>query len=256
MNYKNKIAIVAILSFILAGCGEGNGPETVTQSGEFIAVKIVNATGFNTKAEHGRIERYKVKIEGPGIEEPIIAEFAGDAQEGIIDGIPAGDDRMVSVEAINPNDTIIRAGEAFDISTGSGVTEVNVSLEAVPIFTNITDKSAIENTRLIFRLFSDPKDPVAVEEMSGESAIVLADAATSAPEVTLDASTGLGKMAPPALPPGEHTFRVKDITTGRATEVTINLLDGTKRRPAPLVTAGSAAARMGDICARRSYSRF
>lgn len=233
-NLKNLIAFLGLLS--IAGCGGGDVDMKGTHGA--LAVKVTNAKSFNPKVEHGRIERYVVRIEGDGITEPIVAEFPGSATEGVVEGVPVGGNRTVSVEAKNPNSVVIRAGEEPGVSVGDGETSVEVALEAVPIFTNLTDGAAIDNTRLVFRLFSDPGRPLMIEDSTGGGGSPLADASTNLPQVNLDQATGLGQLAPGLIAPGERGFVVRDLITGRGSSVSIRLLDGTERKAAPFVAAG------------------
>lgn len=243
---KKILTLLGLLA--ITGCGSGGTQAALPTSGRgALAITISSAKSFNPRAEHGRIERYSVIIEGEGISEPIVAEFSGDATEGVVEGVPTGEGREISVEAINPNGAVILAGEAVGVGVGEDVTEVGIGLEAVPIFTNISNGANIDNTRLVFRLFSDPARPLVVEEVVENSASVLADASTNLSEIELNEATGLGSLSPPLIAPGTRTFKVSDLITGRESEVTVRLLDGARRKPAPLlsgafVSAGSAAS--------------
>lgn len=233
----NKMLMTVIITFFIAACGGGG----MGGSGGMLQVVVKNAQSFNPNIEHGRVVAYQVTVTGEGIDTPIIAEFSGDAVEGVIDGIPAGDDRQVTVKAINPNNLTIKEGEKQDVSIAGGkVTETEIDLQSVPIFTNVADGNTIENTRLVFRIFSEPETSVVVEEIRADTPSQMVDAKTSKAEVNLDVSSGLGLMAPQLQPPGLHTYKVSDALTGRYSDVTINVVDGTKRRGAPFFAAGSA----------------
>ncbi len=225
---------------LLAACGGAAGGDGDTA----LAIRVQKASAFDPSAEHGRIVRYRVTVTGEGISPAIIAEFPGDASEGVVEGVPAGEGRMVRVQAINPNEFTILAGEAQGVEVGGGVNDVPVELEAVPIFTNLRSGNAVENTRLVFRLFSDPAHPVIVEERTKTQATLLPDASLGSAEILLDRSTGLGRCAPVLLSPGSHRFSVRDAVTGRATEVAVELTDGTRQQPAPLVPASAGGAEL------------
>lgn len=235
-------AIAAILALLVA-CGGGD--PGAAGGGGSLALRIRNAKGFNPAIEHGRVARFVVRIEGPGIAAPIEASFPGDAEEGVVEGVPAGADRIVSVRAENGNGAVIRAGEAPGVEVGDGLTEVEMALEAVPIFANLADGAAVENTRLVFRLFSDPESVVVVEDRTSGAPAILADLASREELVHLDASTGLGRLAPAVMAPGERLFAVRDAATGRETAVHVFVLDGKGRRPAPL----ASAAGLRPMCA-------
>lgn len=232
---KKLLALLGLLA--LAGCGGGAGSTNDSATGSAsLAVTISGAKSFNPSIEHGKVKTYLVTIEGVDIAEPIIAEFPGDADGGLIEGVPAGSDRKISVEAINANDLAIRAGDAQGVEISGGENTVDVSLDAVPIFTNLADKSFVDNTRLIFRIFSDPDHPVEIKD-AAEANSALADASTNVTDIWVDKSTGLGRLSPALMAPGEHAFMVSDPSTGRSSTVNVTLLDGTKRRPAPLAAA-------------------
>lgn len=235
MEFK---AWLFLLVAALAGCGGAGSPGHGS-----LAVVVSNSKGFDANAEHGRIERFVVRVEGEGIAEPIEAIFAGDATEGVVDDVPVGEGRIVSVEAVNSNGAVIREGESFDVSVTDELTSVAVQMQAVPIFTNLANGAAVDNTRLAFRLFSDPQNPVVVEELSGGASAALVDASEGISEICLDASTGMGRLSPRLMEPGERLFVVRDVVTGRSSSALVKLLDGTKRRPAPLFGAGDNSAR-------------
>lgn len=237
MRFPSLILMMAML----AACGGGAGTGDFSNA---LAIRVQKASDFDPQAEHSRVVRYRVTVSGPGIDPAIVAEFPGDATEGVVEGVPPGEGRTVSVKAINPNEATILAGEAGGVEVGGGINDVPVALEAVPIFTNLHTGNAVENTRLVFRLFSDPAHPVIVEERFKAEAAVLPDASLGSAEIQLDQSTGLGRCAPVLLPPGTHHFAVKDAVTGRATEVVVELTDGTRLRPAPLVAASAGGAEL------------
>ncbi len=234
---KKLLSLLGLIA--IAGCGGGNGGTASSDSAHKgagkIAVKISGSKSFNPALEAGKIAHYTVTIEGAGISKPITAEFPGEASEGIIEGIPNGDGRMIKAKAINKNDQVIRGGEAAGIATGDGVTEVPITMEAVPIFINIADGAVIDNTRLMMRIYSDPAHVVMIEDVGKSGALL--DAAANLPEIHLDEATGLGLLAPRLLPPGSHTVSVRDIVTERSSQISITLTDGSKRVAAPLAAA-------------------
>ncbi len=229
-----RMILYIIFIALLAGCGE-NSDEMAT--GGMLALKVIKASNFNPAIDHSIIQSYRVSISGQGIDPPIVAEFEGGATEGVIEGVHTGKGRTVTVEATNANGAVIHAGEAFDVKVSGGITEVPVRLESVPIFTNIADGNTIDNTRLVFKVFSDPKNPIAIEERAEDESMALIDASTNSEEIYLDESTGMGRLAPAVMEPGERTFVVKDLITGRLSMAKVLLVDGTGRRPAPTVTA-------------------
>lgn len=225
------LALLALLS----SCG---GPG-MTASGEAsLAIRVENAVPFDPSIAHGRVERYRVTIEGEGIAEPIVAEFDGEASEGTIENVPTGGDRLVSVTALNANAQSIRAGEAPGVAIHGGTNEVAITLEAVPIFTNLADGNVVDRERLIMRILADPAHPVRIVDEVDAAAVVLADGAEERGCIQMNAATGEGRFVPQPLAHGWHRFTVRDAETGRESAARILLIDGA-RRPAPLVAAGA-----------------
>jgi hypothetical protein len=257
-----EAVVASVLCLYLFACGQG-GPAVSLQGGcpggECGKVKLYvdGSKSFNPSIDHGRIEAYRVAISGPGIEGELTAVFPGDADSGLIEDVPAGEERVISVSAINPNATSIREGETEGVSVSGGeIADVEITMESVPIFTNIADGSVVENTRLIFHVFSDPSEPVAVEDVSASKADMLVDAPTSSENVSFDVDTGLGTLAPAVLMPGEHSFKVRNLQTGRSSSARVRLLDGSMRKGAPLFSASDVTAgilsctRVGDPWSR------
>lgn len=256
-----RLFIPLSIIIILTACsGGGSGPvgsPSVTSGLGTLSVSITGSKtpglgtkAFNPNTEHGRIETYSVKIEGPGIPEVIAQEFPGDVTEGVIENVPVGENRVVSVTATNPNGVIIRAGETPGVQVGGDITPVSVALEAVPIFTNLADDNVVPNTRLVIKVFSDPADPVIIEDEflgdavqpQGNAATVLVDISTNQQELYPDPS-GNAKLTPTRLVAGRHSLTAKSALTGRLSSVLVRLTDGTKLKAAPLFSGGIVRQR-------------
>jgi len=231
---SSLVSILALMS-LLGGCGGDSNK--ISHRGS-LAVRVDGSRSFNPSISHGRIKLYRVTVEGEGIAEPIVAEFDGGATEGVIEDIPPGDDRFVSVEALNENDITIRAGEALDVRVDGGDSEVDVRMESVPIFTNLCDGNVIENSHLSIRLFADPDGLLVVDDTRDGELNALADVSNGFDGIYLDRSSGMGVLTPGELAPGKHTFTVRNIETSRETSVDIFIVSG-DRRPAPFISAGS-----------------
>jgi hypothetical protein len=240
---KLSISLLAI-TILVGGCGGGDAENLGGAS--TLAIKVVGAQSFNPSISHGNISSYLVTIEGEGIPEPIEAEFSGDATEGVIENVPSGDNRIVSVRAINSNDVEIRAGEAMDVHVGSGINEVDIEMESVPIFTNLTDGNVIESSRLAMRIFADPDRELIIDDVFDGRTSGLFDLSSGLGGVDLDQSSGMGLFVPGRLMPGKHTFVVRDVETSRKTSVEAFVVSG-NRRPAPLISAGLMSA---GVCSR------
>ena len=251
MSSLKYICLLSLL--VIAGCAS---PQSVAVSdcegGDCGSVMLVvhNAKSIQGSSSYSRIQKYVVTVTGPGIAEPLTAEFPGDATEGVIEGVPAGKDRVVEVDAINEDDWTLREGEEDGVKVNGGSTaNVDITLEAVPVFTNIAPESVVENTRLIFRVYSDDPDPVVIEDLFNAQSDLIVDPSTSVPELDLDQSTHLGLLSPRVRPIGNHEFTVRSTANGRSNTAKVRLLDGALRKGAPFVAGSDVAAfpvRVGD----------
>ena len=234
--------ILFMCFFMVIGCGDVNGRHAsggaMDGGGLAIVVKGIDASS-PLLPDYARIATYRVTVSGEGIDEPIVAEFDGDADEGTIEHIPTGKNRRVEVTAANPRQQVIHAGETSDVEVSGGINaEVAVELQSVPIFVNLEEDARIDNTRIAFRVYTTPGDVLEIEDRSLDDEKSLVDAATSLPEVSADISTGVALLRPQLLTTGDHVFVARNVATGRQSQITLHLLDGTKRKAAPLFSAG------------------
>lgn len=244
--------LVPSLIFLISGCGGGGAVIPAAGSAGTGTAKmiVVHSKSANPREECGVVKTYRVTVSGAGIDEPVVKEFSGEAENGTVEGIPSGGGRTVLVEAINPSGRLIREGalEGVVVEPG-GLAEVTVEMDAVPIFANLEDGNAIANNRLKFVLFADPEDPLEVREKSGAASSVVCDLAACEDEFYPDAASGLVTMVPGSVSPGEHTFEVVSKRTGKSSTITIKIMDGSKIGPAPLFGGGragsSAISRIG-----------
>lgn len=237
-------------SLLLFSCGGGSGNIPADkQTGGVGSIKaiVTGSKSFNPNISHGLITQYKVTITADDMATPIEAVFEGTAESGVIEGVPEGENRKITVEAINSNEAKIREGETEGLEVKSdNVTETEVKMESVPVFANLSSGNVIPNTRFKAVVFSEPGDAVSIEDAYDGATLPLLDIATTSTDIQPDTSSGIANISPPLLPAGEHKFTVKNARTGRLSEVTVRLIDGTKLKPAPLFSASSnAPTRLG-----------
>jgi len=244
------IMILLLLSIMLTSCGGGGAGGRSGGATGIVKMLVSNSRSFNPNIPHGKILKYKVTVAGPGMEGPIESFFDGDADAGVVDGVPSGADRTVTVEAVNPNNVIIRAGEASGIAISPGeLTEVRVDMASVPIFANLSDGNSVPNTFFVARVFSEPDSPVTVEDEMDGSKAALTDLASGGTEVLPDASTFFAVVKPALLAPGPHRFTVRNLKNGRSSTVSAYLSDGARLKAAPLFVGGGTdpCMRIGGI---------
>jgi len=233
---SSVILLFAILMIASCGGNSGSSNSSTYSSNNTGTIKaiVTGSKSFNPNISHGKIVKYKITITGEGIEAPVVAEIDGTADSGTVEGVPSGDERTVRVEAINPNELSIRDGEVSGVHVSSGETEdVEITLESVPVFANIKSGASIPNTRFIVRVFSDPKDPVMVEDEFGGSIAAMTDVSTSGIEISPNVVTGIASISPALLSVGEHSLTAKNYRTNRSSNVIVRIIDGTKQKGAP-----------------------
>ncbi|MBI5299397.1 MAG: hypothetical protein HY877_03770 [Deltaproteobacteria bacterium] len=243
MKTKMKNLIFIILIFC-TGCGsENSGPASVsfseTKGGGNIQLTVFDSKNPNL-SKSVQISKYKVVLDGEGLT-PLEQTFSQDAGGAVIAGIPVGQNRRIQVSALNEQGKILREGMADHIAVEGGkITDVPVTLHAIPTVLNVSDNDHVSNQRLYFQIFSDPKHAVTVTEDNP-----LPDILTSLNQLPTD-EQGVAKLYPGALEPGEHHFIIQDVTTGKSSSLTLNLWDGSKIKGAPLFTASTKTIRIGE----------
>lgn len=236
----NKLIILFYI-LLLCGCGQTNFSDDDANSQTSGSAKLVihNSTSASTE-KFSVIKKYVVTISGKGIESPIVKEFSGTEENGVVEGIPSGDARKVEVVAVNSESKPIRRGVTEDVTVDPGPpSSIDVSMSAVPIFVNLKDGNVVPIKRLRFELFSDPEDTLSIEEETNGSKNVLADISSNAAEVTADVTTGLAKFVPNNIDAGEHIFSVVSKRSGYSSSVKVRLLDIGDLRAAPLYNGGA-----------------
>lgn len=242
-----RSAIAMIMGAALINCGGGDSDEATAGNVAALNLKVVRSSNFDPRIEHSRVDRYRIRITGPGISAPIVAEFEGSETNGIVDGVPVGRDRVVEVEGENPNGAQILAGENPSIEILEGENGCEVLLESVPIITNIADNASVDSSRISFRILGDPSHGAIIEDEYDGAVAPVINASTSIPEISLDESTGLGIMMPLGIQPGTHTFIARDQVTGRNSKIAVMVIDGSRMKGAPLFGAATPVQSIGWI---------
>lgn len=252
---KNHAILLLALALFISACGlDVPEPGAVSGGG---AAKIVVTGSRGVDNRHGVVASYKVTVSGEGIAEPIVAEFGGEAEGGVIENIPAGGSRRVDVEAINTGGRLIRRGESEGVSVKSGaVTDVDIHMDAVPIFTNLKDGNIVPSDRLRFEVFSDPKDAIRIEDIANNEPAVMFDRSTNDDELLAGEGSGIARMTPQILQPGVHRFRAVSVKTGRSSGVNIKITEGRGAHPAPLYSGGAVGVKGRHLAVSRAGSAF
>lgn len=248
---KNITRIVeCVFLVLLAACAESGGDSYLQQiTGKNLAITISGSRSFNPDIVHGHIDHYVLSITAPDLNTPFVQQYGGDAESASILGIPKGVDRILSVEAFNPNGIVIRRGIREGISILPGqFTHVEIVMLPVPIFTNLTDKSAMANSRLVFEVFSEPGSQLEVEHQNaGQSVAAILDKETGKSLVNTSNPQGLFSLVPDPMDYGVHTFTVSDLKTGESSSVTISLYSNTVRAGMGVNSGGQLGVQGDDL---------
>ncbi len=237
---KNARWVVMLaMAFVTLGCGDLSFGRNASEGVRgLVSVKVLLPNNFNPRADHGRAVSFRVRVEAYDIEPAIEALFDGDASEGVLEEVPCGDDRRIIVDAVNPNGAVILYGESRSISVGEGTNTVDVPMAFVPVFTNLTDGSVVENSRLVVGVFADPESRLVISAQSESGSAEISAQASAVPFHTDANSWSLGVPAK-KLPPGEYTFEVRDADTSLANCIRVRLVETRGAVPAQIYTTSS-----------------
>lgn len=229
--------------FLLISCGGTSQPKGITFSEAEGDVGYIHLALSNTE---GAITAYRLRMSGEAmetVEQTISAEAAGVE----IQGIPAGPHRTIQVQALNEEGKVLREGLLEDVTIKAGETEVlSLVLQAVPLVLNFKEGDYASNQRLSFSVLTDPTHRVVVEGFN--------DVQTGSDEILAN-SEGRLRFYPGILPAGDHTFKIFDQDSGKATTLTLHLWEGQDVFAAPLVSASNnLSGRFGQTMAFESYS--
>lgn len=242
--HKN-ISIIFGMVFLFS-CGG-----VADRSDSKLNVIIERPKGFSTQTEHGKIERYKITISGEDIAEPINAEFLGTNSEARIEGVPCGDGRSISVEAINPNGAVVFAADKNNVNISGGVNEIEVKMESVPVFTNLFNGSVVEKNRLVVGIFADPNDKILIGSRVNGAEVSLSRDLEELP-ISTNESTWMYGLSAKNLSAGEYEIFAKDVTNNRQSSVTVRLVDTGGLVPAPIFSA-AVSSELASACAGSTF---
>lgn len=235
---KENRLIIALLLFIV-GCSS-NGPDTSDVSQGSLNVNVYDAKTFNPNIDHGVIAKYEVTVEADDIDVPIKLVLEADAEGAVIEGVPAGSDRKVTIRAYNQNGMNIRMGESDGVEVvGGEVSDSEIEMNAVPIFTNVKNGSIIPNTRLKMQIFADPKNKLVLQSQYDESDNdTLFNISPEYRNESVIYNNDLFNYSPQILIPGKYEFQINDPETGYGSSVNITITDGEHARGAKLYSGG------------------
>lgn len=230
--------------WFLASCGgEVESPQGITFSESqgnlgYVHLNVSNAVGA--------INQYRLKISGEGLS-PIEQTFSSQAAGVVMNGIPAGANRTIQIQALNVQGQVLREGIVENIFIEAGKQQtLEISLQAVPLLLNLKEGTALSNQRLYFRILTDPNHRVGVEGLS--------DVVTGEGEVAAKENGEL-RFYPGVLAAGDHTFHIFDKDSGKSVALSLHLWEGQDVFAAPLVSASTTfPSRLGQALATESFA--
>lgn len=231
---KNIFKILsAFLPIILANCGGGGagglGSDAEGSSSKNLAITISGSRSFNPNISHGKIDYYLVSVSGSDMEDPVTERVGGNAEGVQVLGIPVGENRTITVEAYNINGLVIRKAVKEGVTIYSdAISSVDVAMHSVPVFTNITDGSAVSMNRLQFGIFGEPGSKLQIINAANEEE-PLVDASLNTTFVDTTNEEGVFQFNPGSLKSGSYAFSVKDIESGASSLIKIGILESLTR---------------------------
>ncbi len=221
----------------LAGCGGSSGKG-------FLSIKVIDPlqpAGLKTGTILPPplvVDSFTIFISGPGIDPPVEQAVSGTAKSVEITGLPAGSGRVILIEARNSRGQVIRRREIPNVVIEAGVVSpIEAKLLTVPIFDNLSDGNLLPATRVVLNGFGEPGARLEISDRYRDDEGSLKDISGG---FSVIPSLSLGDFAlnPGSLPPGPHTFTVRDRETGESSSVQVVLvLPG--QRPGWTLSAGA-----------------
>ncbi len=222
-------------------------------------VKVLVADTSVPLNELSIVQSYRVRIEGADFS-TIEKEFPVGAGDVVMDGIPRGKNRTITVTATNKRGDLVRQAVATPVTIEGGKTvPVEMTLEGVPLLLNLSDGKSVFQGRLLFQVLVNEEAPVEIRDEFLDAATpeenVLPDLATGATE-KWPAENGVAQLYPGSLKVGKHHFTIENTQNHQVTTVDLLVLDGTGRRGATFFSGGGLQEEGGLILPSRVGQTF
>lgn len=122
-----KSLITTAIFALFAGCGGTSDLQTAAPSDGLSTGKITASIAWNSvsktvESAPAGVTTMRFIVSGSGISPALQKDFAASAGVGIIDGVPAGTARTLTVQGINSSGTITHQGAAANITVQAGQT--------------------------------------------------------------------------------------------------------------------------------------
>lgn len=171
-----------------------------------------------------KVSRFVVTVTGDDMEEPVVINLNADTSGTNLDEIPEGAERIFLVEALNAEDVVVRRKMITGITIDKDQAEtIVVSLNTVPLFTNVRDGNRIIVNRLKLLGVGEPGGSLEIMDGEEGSTGVLMDVSVGESVITPSLSVGDFNFQPPELALGMHTLTLRDLDTNEQSQVTIRI---------------------------------
>lgn len=172
------------------------------------------------------LDSFEVTIEGEDMEVPFGKKLGAEAKGMLLENLPLGKGRSLTVRGLNANGELLRIGKIDSLKLDSTDGEsVTLKLNAVPLVLNLRNGDHISNRRLFFRLFADPGERFSVRLNGAVLGERVADL------------RGIASFYHPDLPPGRHSFTILNLENDLTTQLDLSVWDGAKTLGAPFSAA-------------------
>ncbi len=237
------IIILFSFAFLIACSGSGGGGARV--NGKNLSLTVSGSRSFNPNIPSGQISYYQMTLTAADLATPFVAKFDGSAESAQMLGVPTGTDRTLLIEAINPNGLVIRRGKKEGVSiVGGQSTAVDIVMNSVPIFTNISNNSKVAGNRLQFDIFGEPNSKLQVSEVTADGNTSISDSVNDSAWVDTSNVQGAFSVDPAAFSYGLHTFEVCDEETHESSQVEMMLYQPDVR-PGITINSGGRVSQQG-----------
>ena len=135
-----------------------------------LTLVIENALGpaglsLETLPQIQQVSRFVVTVTGDDITEPVVIPLTVDTTGTSLEDIPDGASRTFLVEAFNSEGIVVRRRQISGITVDQDSTEpIVVSLNTVPLFTNLRDGNSVIVTRLMLLGLGEPGNSLEVDD--------------------------------------------------------------------------------------------
>jgi hypothetical protein len=172
-----------------------------------------------------RVSRFVVTVTGEDLEEPVVINLDSDTTGTSLEDLPEGTSRTLLVEALNAEGIVVRRRQIDGVTIDKDNTEpIVVSLNTVPLFTNIRNGNRVIVDRLLMLGVGEPGGSLEINDEYGGSTAALIDIAVGDSVITPSIDMGDFSFLPSVLSQGMHTFTLSDLDTGESSKVTVRLV--------------------------------